>query len=82
MSDSLASRLNAMSELHGAARPPSRDRPAPRLECKICWGVYDPALGDDVWQIPPGTPFAELPAHWTLPEVRGREAPASWCSDD
>jgi rubredoxin len=39
-----------------------------RLECKICWQVYDPALGDAlVWQIPPGTPFADLPAHWTCP---------------
>jgi hydrogenase-1 operon protein HyaF len=38
-----------------------------RLECKICWTVYDPALGDQVWQIPPGTPFAELPPHWTCP---------------
>ena len=28
-----------------------------RLECKICWHVYDPAEGDDYWQIPPGTPF-------------------------
>ncbi|MEI2624691.1 MAG: rubredoxin [Giesbergeria sp.] len=27
-----------------------------RLECKICWWVYDPAEGDPVWQIPPGTP--------------------------
>jgi len=39
-----------------------------RLECKICWHVYDPAEGDPVWQIPPGTPFAELPAHWTCPD--------------
>ena len=23
--------------------------------------------GDPVWQIPPGTPFAELPPHWTCP---------------
>jgi rubredoxin len=39
-----------------------------RLECKICWQVYDPAHGDPlVWQIPPGTPFADLPAHWTCP---------------
>ena len=39
-----------------------------RLECKICWQVYDPAEGDTVvWQIPPGTPFADLPAHWTCP---------------
>jgi rubredoxin len=38
-----------------------------RLECGICWAVYDPALGDDVWQIPPGTAFADLPPHWTCP---------------
>lgn len=42
-----------------------------RLECKICWWVYDPALGDPVWQIPPGVPFAELPAHWRCPECDG-----------
>lgn len=38
-----------------------------RLECKICWTVYDPALGDEVWQIPPGTSFNDLPAHWSCP---------------
>jgi len=38
-----------------------------RLECRVCWTVYDPALGDEVWQIPPGTPFSDLPAHWTCP---------------
>jgi rubredoxin len=38
-----------------------------RLECGICWWVYDPAAGDPVWQIPPGTPFAALPAHWRCP---------------
>jgi len=41
--------------------------PQTRLECKICWTVYDPALGDEVWQIPAGTPFADLPSHWTCP---------------
>jgi len=38
-----------------------------RRECKICWYVYDPAAGDPVWQVAPGTPFAALPAHWTCP---------------
>lgn len=38
-----------------------------RLECGICWWVYDPAEGDAVWQIPPGTPFAALPGHWSCP---------------
>jgi [NiFe] hydrogenase assembly HybE family chaperone len=41
--------------------------PATRLECKICWTVYDPAEGDPVWQIPPGTPFDQLPPHWSCP---------------
>ena len=38
-----------------------------RRECKVCWHVYDPALGDPVWQIAPGTPFSALPEHWTCP---------------
>jgi len=38
-----------------------------RWECRICWQVYDPDEGDDVWQIPPGTPFEELPDNWTCP---------------
>lgn len=42
-----------------------------RLECKICWWVYDPAEGDAVWQIPPGTPFSALPAHWRCPVCDG-----------
>jgi rubredoxin len=41
--------------------------PMTRLECKVCWHVYDPAEGDPAWQVPPGTPFNELPAHWTCP---------------
>jgi rubredoxin len=60
----------------GLTRVPPTDRqaqhepppPGTRLECKICWQVYDPAVGDLlVWQIPPGTPFTALPAHWTCP---------------
>lgn len=42
-----------------------------KLECKICWYVYDPAAGDDYWQIAPGTPFARLPSHWTCPNCDG-----------
>lgn len=38
-----------------------------RLECKVCWYVYDPALGDTVWQIAPDTAFADLPPHWSCP---------------
>jgi rubredoxin len=42
-----------------------------RLECKICWWVYDPALGDPVWQVDPGTPFSDLPSHWRCPQCDG-----------
>jgi rubredoxin len=55
--------------------------PATRLECNICWTVYDPALGDEVWQIPPGTPFTELPAHWTCPNCAA-EKPGFLILDD
>jgi rubredoxin len=41
---------------------------ATRLECRICWYVYDPAEGDPQEQIPPGTPFLKLPAHWRCPQ--------------
>ncbi len=47
--------------------------PESRMECKICWEIYDPALGDDYWQIPPGTPFAELPDHWSCPNCEGKK---------
>lgn len=39
-----------------------------RLECRICWYMYDPALGDPQEQIPPGTPFLSLPEHWRCPQ--------------
>lgn len=42
-----------------------------RMECKICWYVYDPAEGDEHWQIPPGTPFTHLPDYWRCPECDG-----------
>lgn len=49
----------------------ARIAPDTRLECKICWHVYDPAEGDPVAQIPPGTPFADLPDHWRCPHCEG-----------
>lgn len=49
----------------------SKLTPDTRLECKICWYVYDPAEGDEVWQIPPGTAFSELPDHWRCPVCDG-----------
>lgn len=40
---------------------------ATALECGICWHVYDPAVGDEVAQVPPGTPFAALLDDWRCP---------------
>ncbi len=42
-----------------------------RLECKICWWVYDPKEGDPQWQIEPGMAFTDLPAHWRCPQCDG-----------
>ena len=53
----------------------ARIGPGTRMECKICWYVYDPAEGDVVWQIPPGTPFAASAAALDLPELLGDEGP-------
>ena len=39
-----------------------------RLECRICWHVYDPSDGDEIAQIPAGTPFTKLPDDWCCPE--------------
>lgn len=38
-----------------------------RYECGVCWQVYDPALGDTVWQVAPGTAFEDLPEEWSCP---------------
>ncbi len=38
-----------------------------KLECKICWYVYDPSIGDAYWQVPAGTPFSRLPPQWSCP---------------
>ena len=44
---------------------------ATRMECKICWHVYDPSEGCEHWQVPPGTGFAALPDHWRCPVCDG-----------
>jgi rubredoxin len=48
--------------------------PNTRLECRVCWTVYDPASGDEVWQIPPGTPFSQLPPHWSCPNCSAEKS--------
>ena len=36
--------------------------------CLICDYVYDPELGDDTQDIPPGTSFEDLPEDWVCPD--------------
>lgn len=52
----------------------SRVGPDTRLECKICWFVYDPAEGDDDAQVDPGTSFLELPESWRCPRCDGPQS--------
>ena len=47
---------------------PSRIDDSTRMECKICWYLYDPYVGDSVEQIEPGTPFSALPDYWRCPQ--------------
>lgn len=53
-----------------------------RLECGVCWYVYDPAAGDEAWQIPPGTPFAALPEHWSCPHCTAEKSKFMVLADD
>ncbi|MDH3364136.1 MAG: rubredoxin [Gammaproteobacteria bacterium] len=48
--------------------PASRLDSDTRLECRICWYLYDPREGDPEQQIEPGTPFLDLPGHWRCPQ--------------
>jgi rubredoxin len=38
-----------------------------RYICANCGYIYDPAAGDPLSAIPPGTPFDELPDGWVCP---------------
>lgn len=50
------------------AREAKRLDDTTRMECRICWYLYDPGEGDANEQIPAGTPFLQLPAHWRCPQ--------------
>mgnify|MGYP003556688335 CR=1 FL=1 len=58
-------------DFHGGEAEPGRlvamtSRLLSRLSGQI--GILvTPALGDDVWQIPAGTGWSELPSHWSCP---------------
>ncbi|HSO33472.1 MAG TPA: [NiFe]-hydrogenase assembly chaperone HybE [Labilithrix sp.] len=41
-----------------------------RRECGVCWWVYDPTLGDDDAQVPPGVAFDDLADGYTCPRCQ------------
>ena len=53
---------------------PMTDSSEDRWECGVCWTVYDPVMGDDVAQIPPGTSFQALPNDWCCPTATGQSS--------
>lgn len=42
------------------------DEPS-EYRCTVCGYIYDPEEGDPENDIPPGTPFEELPDDWNCP---------------
>lgn len=38
-----------------------------KYECQVCGYIYDPAEGDDVGGVEPGTPFDQLLSSWECP---------------
>jgi flavin reductase (DIM6/NTAB) family NADH-FMN oxidoreductase RutF/rubredoxin len=39
----------------------------PKYRCEVCGYIYDPEKGDPDGDIPPGTPFEDLPDDWICP---------------
>lgn len=39
-----------------------------KYKCTACEYIYDPEAGDPEDDVPPGTPFEELPDDWVCPE--------------
>ena len=39
-----------------------------RMQCKVCWHVYDPEEGCPAQGIDPGTPFSALPDYFVCPD--------------
>ncbi|NLE74617.1 MAG: rubredoxin [Actinobacteria bacterium] len=38
-----------------------------KWECLVCGYIYDPEVGDDTQDIPPGTKWEDLPDDWVCP---------------
>ena len=48
---------------------------AGKMQCKVCWYVYDPDKGCEEFDIAPGTAFNDLPDYFACPQCgNGKEA--------
>ena len=65
MSD-IATGLDIIDRLN--AERNARIADSTKMQCKICWYVYDPQEGCPENQTPPGTAFKDLPEWWTCPD--------------
>ena len=45
-----------------------------KMECGVCWHVYDPAEGDPEAGIAPGTAFEDIPDNWSCPDCGATKA--------
>lgn len=41
--------------------------PQTKMQCKVCWYIYDPQKGCEEWDIPEQTPFNDLSDYFTCP---------------
>ncbi|MCZ5371218.1 rubredoxin, partial [Escherichia coli] len=40
----------------------------PRMQCIVCQWIYDPAKGEPMQDVAPGTPWSEVPDNFLCPE--------------
>ncbi len=40
----------------------------PKMQCSVCQWIYDPALGEPLQDVAPGTPWSEVPDNFLCPE--------------
>lgn len=60
--------LGMPSSVRAAGKTTGKDaKKMTKYVCTVCGYVYDPEEGDPVFNIPPGTPFEELPDYWVCP---------------
>ena len=40
----------------------------PSMQCSVCQWIYDPALGEPLQDVAPGTPWRDVPDNFLCPE--------------